>query len=143
MSEKVMLLASFINRVDIDDTVEKIKKYFLINTEDKTNPFKIFLLKNVDDETKVILTYNVVLDDTKILQYNKNIPGTINLHRKKETNTLFTINALNSIVSLETDDNQKNKEHIIQWENYKNCILITQNGIGFLKVRTELEKILR
>lgn len=136
MAEKLNLLATFITRDKIEETITKIKEYFT------QNELKIFLLKNVDDENKVILTYSVVLDDTKILQYNKSIPGTINLHRKKETNTIFSLNALNQIVLLE-NNGQQDRNFVIDWENYRNCILITQKGNNFLKIRTELEKVIK
>jgi hypothetical protein len=135
MIDKITLLASFITRNDLEETIKKIRDNF-------TNSIKIFIFKNVDDDTKVILTYNIISDPNKLLQYSKIIPGTISLHRKKETNTMFSVNALNNIVKLE-NDGILDKNYIINWENYKNCILITSKGSSFLKIRIELEKILK
>jgi len=135
MIDKITLLASFITRNDLEETIKKIRNNF-------TDSIKIFIFKNVDDDTKVILTYNIISDPNKLLQYSKIIPGTISLHRKKETNTMFSVNALNNIVKLE-NDGVLDKNYIINWENYKNCILITSKGSSFLKIRIELEKILK
>ena len=55
------------------------------------------------------------------------LPNTILLHRKKESNTLYTINALNALIkSLNSgilDTNYK-----IVWSDYKNSILLIQNN---------------
>ncbi len=135
MADKITLLASFITRDELEETLKKIKENF-------PEELKIFLFKNIDDDSKIILTYNILTDPNRLLQYSKIIPGTISLHRKKETNTMFSVNALNNIIMLE-NDGVLNKNHIINWENYKNCILITQKGNGFLKIRVELEKIIK
>lgn len=138
MADKLNLLATFIQKEELETTLQKIKEYF----KDQEH-LKIFQFKNIDDETKLILTYTVTLDDSKIFEYSKAIPGTINLHRKKETNTIYSINALNYIVELETGKKEKNSNYQIQWENYKNCVIISQKGVGFVKIRIELEKIIK
>ena len=52
---------------------------------------KIYVFQNEDDHHQLICTYNVEYDE----DYVENVPDTISLHRKKNTNTLYTINALN------------------------------------------------
>ncbi len=138
MADRRNLLATFIQKEELENTLQKIKEYF----KDQ-QPLKIFQFKNVDDETKIILSYNVVLDDSKVFEYSKAIPGTINLHRKKETNTIYSLNALNYIVKLETGKEEKDIKHQIQWEDYRNCILISNKNTGFFKIRIELEKIIK
>ena len=133
-SEKTTLLATFCERIDLDITLQKIKEQFSISNS------KIFLLKNKDDENKIIFTYNIALTEDKI-QFNQKIPGTVSLHRKKETNTLYTINSLNKIVLNETQSSIVDKSHIINWGEYQNCILIIKNK-ELLKINTELEAIL-
>lgn len=131
--QKTVLLASFIDRKDIDEAAKKIKENFIIVGS------KIFVLKDKDDETKVVLTYNVQADDER-MQFDRHIPGTINLHRKKETNTLYTLNALNEVVIAE--NGKVDHKYQIKWINYANCILIIQRKKGLVKVNTELEKII-
>ena len=68
------------------------------------------------------------------------IPNTILAHRKKESNTLYTINALNCLIrSLNNDVIDTNYK--INWIDYKNSILLTQ-GDSFRKLSTKIYKIL-
>jgi len=131
---KTVLLASFIDRNDLDTAVQKIKESFVIVGS------KIFILKHKDDENKLVLTYNIQVDGERV-QFDRHIPGTVNLHRKKETNTLYTLNALNEIVKAE-NGGQVDRNYQVSWQNYANCILITQRSKGLVKIETELEKIL-
>ena len=47
---------------------------------------KIFLLKNVDNSNELMCTYNISVEEN----YTE-LENTILLHRKKQTNTLYTI----------------------------------------------------
>ena len=55
---------------------------------------KIFVLESLDGE-KIMLTYNVDMVNSRV---NSMIDNTILVHRKKQTNTLYTINALNELI---------------------------------------------
>lgn len=131
---KTVLLASFIDRKDLEISIQKIKEHFVIVGS------KIFILKNKNEEGKIVITYNIQIDGERV-QFDRHIPGTVNLHRKKETNTLYTLNALNEIVKTE-NGGQLDKSFQINWTNYLNCVLITQRSKGLIKIETELEKIL-
>jgi hypothetical protein len=132
--EKTTLLASFIEKDELQNTLKEIKNNFTIATS------KIFILKNKLEPTKLILTYNVVSNDGGH-SYNEVISNTISLHRKKETNTLYTLNALNEVVKSE-NNGILDKSFKINWDAYANCILIIQKNKGLLKIETELEKVL-
>lgn len=134
LQPKTVLLASFVDRKDLDLAIQKIKENFVIVGS------KIFILKNKDDDTKLVITYNIQVDEERV-QFDRHIPGTVNLHRKKETNTLYTLNALNEIVKAE-NGGQLDKKFQVNWVGYMNCILITQRSKGLIKIETELEKIL-
>ena len=46
------------------------------------------------------------------------------VHRKKQTNTLYTINALNQAVALQ--HNGETGKHLkLDWSEYENCLLLT------------------
>jgi hypothetical protein len=66
--------------------------------------------------------------------------NTILLHRKKETNTLYTINALNTLIR-SLNGGRLNKNFIVEWNNYKNCILLT-NGTELRRLDTAIHKII-
>jgi hypothetical protein len=80
-------------------------------------------------------TYNIEVDgyETRILN------NTILLHRKKETNTLYTINALNILIMTLNNGMMDNK-FPINWPEYKNSVLLTQ-GAEFRKLNTLVHKI--
>jgi hypothetical protein len=88
------------------------------------------------DEDKVIVTYNI---DYSNFYENIHIPNTILVHRKKQTNTLYTINALNEVIKY-LNDGVLNISYKIPWENYRNCLLLTKE-LGFKKIRTKLKAI--
>jgi len=130
--QKTVLLATFITRDQLEFTLSKIQEVFNVISS------KIFLLKDKNDEQKIVLTYNVEANS----QQRFKIPNTISLHRKKETNTLFSINAINEIVKTETGGMLDNK-HVINWINYTNCILLSKkNTKEIMKINTELEKVI-
>ena len=80
-------------------------------------------------------TYNI-----KKLAYYSQLPNTISLHRKKNTNTLYTINALNDLIR-ELNGGKLDKSYPIQWENYTNCLLLT-NETGLNKIPTKIYTII-
>jgi hypothetical protein len=51
---------------------------------------KIYVFQNEEDKNQLICTYNVEYDD----DFMEGIPDTISLHRKKQTNTLYTIKCI-------------------------------------------------
>ena len=83
---KTQLLATFTTKENLDEIVEKIKDSYIIIFN------KVYVLQNEDNINELICTYNV--DISNGVDYNK-VSGTISLHRKKHSNTLYTINALN------------------------------------------------
>jgi hypothetical protein len=68
------------------------------------------------------------------------LENTILVHRKKESNTLYTINSLNRLIeSLNggiLDTNYK-----VNWNDYQNCILLTK-GAELKRVNTKLFRII-
>ena len=57
-----------------------------------------------------MVTYNVVKSEVTGF-----LPNTILLHRKKETNTLYTINAVNHIIK-DANNGILDKSYRLQWE---------------------------
>lgn len=125
-----LLLATFCQSRKIQETLENIKDNFDILGG------KVFLLQDKSHKHKKIITYNIM--KSQGIVFSDIISNTISLHRKKETNTLYTLNALNEIVKTQNNGNVDN-QFSVNWEEYRNCLLITyQNDIGN---RTELRII--
>ena len=116
-----VLLASFLT-TDSDEIIQKEVEFIVENIQ-LTNKF-IFLLRNVEHPTKKILTYNAVTERGK--PYNSRL-FTMRVHRKKQTNTLYTINALNLAVAKE-HGGQKGKHLKIDWEQYRESLLLAVQG---------------
>ena len=97
---------------------------------------KIFVLESLDGE-KIMLTYNVDMSNSRV---NTIIDNTILVHRKKQTNTLYTINALNELIK-SINGGILDKSFAVDWNDYKNCILLIQTD-GFNKIDTKVKTII-
>ena len=97
---------------------------------------KLFVLESLDGE-KIMLTYNVDMNNSVV---NSIMDNTILVHRKKQTNTLYTINALNEVIK-SLNNGVLDKKFPIEWNNYRNCILLVQTE-GFNKIDTKIREIL-
>ena len=124
------LYCTFTTKDDIDKTLDKIKISYVILFN------KIFVLESLDGE-KIMLTYNVDMGNS---QKSTIIDNTILVHRKKQTNTLYTINALNELIK-SLNNGYLDKTYSINWNNYKNCILLIQ-AEGFNKIDTKVREII-
>ncbi len=97
---------------------------------------KLFVLESSDGE-KIMLTYNVDMNNSA---KDSMVDNTILVHRKKQTNTLYTINALNELIK-ELNNGVLDKKFPIEWENYQNCILLIQAD-GFNRIDTKIKEII-
>ena len=129
---KTQLLATFTTKEHLDDTIDSIQEAYIIVFN------KIYVLQNEDSTEEQICTYNV--DTKEAVDYNK-VKGTISLHRKKHSNTLYTINALNEIVA-NLNNGIVDSKFTVPWENFKNMLLVT-NTDGLNKINTRIYKIIK
>mgnify|MGYP001569304038 FL=1 len=65
---------------------------------------------------------------------------TILIHRKKESNSLYTINALNQLVK-EENGGVLDKSFIIDWQKFRNSIILT-NTEGTKKIQTRIFEVI-
>ena len=124
------LLCTFSTPEEYTNAIVRIKQVYFL--PDKT----IFVFENDKNKNEVILTYNV-----KLKENQEKFPLTISIHRKKETGTLYTINSLNCIVK-EENNGILDKNFKIDWELYKNCLIIT-NDVGYKIINLNLINIVR
>lgn len=123
------LFATFSKKEDIEETLDVIQSRYTILYN------KIFILESKDSD-EFICTYNI---DPGNLSTTTVLPNTILLHRKKESNSLYTINALNTLIK-SLNNGILDTRYIINWMDYKNCILLT-NGPDLRKLETTIYKI--
>ena len=98
---------------------------------------KIYVFENLNDDSQLICTYNVSYEDGHL---SEDIPNTISLHRKKQTNTLYSINALNEVIRSQ-NNGVLDKKFPVPWEQYSNTLLLT-NENGLNKIPTKLYRII-
>ena len=111
---RTQLLCTFAHRKDLELIVDYVKKSYTVSEK------RMFVFSDANSKADLYVTYNVQPDD-----YGKT-PNTIMIHRKKETNTLYTVNALNVIIK-KVNNGILDKKFIIQWENYSNSLLLTDS----------------
>jgi len=122
------LLCTFVDQENLDALISDITNSHSI----KYN--KIFVL-HVKSTGEYALTYNI--DQANI----SHIPaGTILVHRNKATNTLYTINALNELIK-SLNGGIVDTSYRVEWQHYKNCILLTQEG-QFKQLNTKIFRII-
>jgi hypothetical protein len=82
---------------------------------------KMFVLF-VKSTNEYVVTYNVDQGNVNYIPEN-----TILVHRKKESNTLYTINALNELIK-KLNEGVVDTNYKVNWQHYRNCILLTQHN---------------
>ena len=129
---ETQLLCTFIPADKLEENVELIKNSYTLAFNN------IYVLENVDDANQLILTYNIIAGSLKS-QYAPPA-STISVHRKKQTNTIYTINALNALIASK-NGGKIDKSYRIDWDELKNSILVTAHG-QLKTVKTKIKEIL-
>jgi hypothetical protein len=122
------LFCTFTSPADLEETVATINRKYSILFN------KIFVLESPQSD-ELICTYNI---DTGNMAAAP-MANTILLHRKKESNSLYTINALNILIR-SLNNGILDTRYVIPWQEYKNCILLT-NGNDLRRLDTAIHKI--
>ena len=125
MSNK--LFCTFTTEEHLEELISTISKRYTILYS------KIFVL-HAKSNDEFICTYNV--DFNNVANF---LDNTILVHRKKESNTLYTINALNTLIK-ELNDGYLDPNYRVDWNDYRNCILLTR-GNELKRINTRLHKI--
>lgn len=125
---KNKLFCTFCTKDKLDETLSLVQDEYSIMYK------KIFVLESPDSE-EFLCTYNIEVEgnSTRVLQ------NTILLHRKKETNTLYTINSLNLLIK-SLNEGVLDTSYRINWPDYRNTVLLSQ-GDELKKLSTKIYKI--
>ena len=131
MDTETQLLCTFTAVDELEGTIDKINQVYKLVFN------KVYVLENVDDKNQLVLTYNV----SKQIDTSLTPPAsTISVHRKKQTNTIYTINAINKLIESK-NGGVLDKSYRIDWNELQNMVLVT--AYGKLKVvNTKLSKII-
>lgn len=129
---QTQLLCTFCSTNDLEKTLQHIVDTYEIAFD------TIYVLENTENPDSFCCTYNINND----APIRGDIPpATISLHRKKSTNTLYTINALNLLIA-ELNNGNVDKGFKVPWDDYKNTILVTAYN-KLKKINTKLHKIVK
>lgn len=114
MNDKRQLLCTFSTVSTFKTTIEEIKKVYSVYNN------RFFIFTNTIVPKEVFITYNILSEGREFPKF----PNTISIHRKKQTNTLYTLNAMNQIIK---DENNGifDKTYSVDWNMYNNCLIIT------------------
>jgi hypothetical protein len=119
------LLCTFSTPSQYEQIVEIItSNYTLFNN-------KIFVFSNEKNKLELFITYNIISNGVR----DNKIPDTISIHRKKQTNTLYTLNAMNRLIS---DENNGvfDKTYQLNWPLYNNSLIITTDvGVKIISLK--------
>lgn len=121
------LLCTFTPEESVDNLLNYITKQYALTSN------KVFVLY-VKSNNEYVITYNLDSINSNMLD------NTISVHRKKESNTLYTLNGLNEIVKA-LNNGIVDPKFPINWVHYRNSVILTREGE--LKIlKTKLYKII-
>jgi len=124
------LFCTFVAKEELSSIIETITSHYTVMFG------KIFVLETNEDQ-EYLCTYNI--DPHNSSSYV--LPNTILLHRKKETNTLYTINGLNALIR-QINGGVADSSYKVNWPDYRNTVLLTQ-GLELRKLETAIHKVVQ
>jgi hypothetical protein len=128
--DRTLLLASFIFPERLEWFLKHLETCFNIPRD------KVFIFKNLDDESKVIVTFKIILKDGKRINLSKKFPNATIIHKKGMA--IYTINALNTLIELESGLEKGNVDHKkfkIDWSKYQNKMILTnKSNLVFINI---------
>lgn len=124
------LLCTFTTKSELESTLQSIReKYTIVYNY-------IYILQNKSNLEELFVTYNIDTNN----QPEVPLGGTILIHRKKESNSLYTINALNELIK-EENGGKLDKSFVLDWDKFKNSIILTNVG-GTKRIQTRVYEVI-
>jgi hypothetical protein len=127
---KTQLLCTFTTKDELGYTLQRIRETYHIVYN------YIYVLQSKSNLDELFITYNI---DTAYQPVSP-LENTILMHRKKQTNTLYTINALNELIK-EENGGLLDTKFVIDWDRFKNSIILT-NSEGTKRISTRVFDII-
>lgn len=128
---KTVLLASFLFPDKIDWFLNILK------TKHNITKNQIFFFKNLNDETKIIVTFKFTLPENERINLRTLFPNPILIH--KRGNAIYTINALNKLIEEQNTEllgNIDYKSVKIDWNSYQNkMILVSNDELSIINIK--------
>lgn len=120
-----VLLMSFSSEDEYRTQLQSIREIYRPDSN-------IFVIQNRYDDNEIFITFNT--------EYNFKTPGIIKIHKKRETSTLFSVDAINHLSMKE--NGVIDKEFVPDWESYRNSLLLMRDG-DLAVIPTKVREIIR
>ena len=115
-----LLLASFVSKEELYDAIDQISATINIPKD------LIFVFINEDNPQDYVLTYNMNPEFANV-KFTTIWRNTISVHRKKQTNTLYSLNAMNEYIK-SRNHGVLDKSYQIDWSQFQNSFMIIKGG---------------
>lgn len=117
MSVNGIIIGTFVKKNKILSFLETLKYKFKVNLE------KVFVYSIDTNRYEYLVTFKTYDKE----RFIKNLSNTTVMHVKN--GCLFSINALNKLIEKDNSDSDKpNNEYLIDWDKYKDKLIIQTNG---------------
>ena len=116
MTERGIIIGTFVRKNKILSFIETLRNDFNIKLD------KVFIY-SIDTNSKEYLVTFKTFDKEKFI---KNLNNATVMHVKN--GCLFSINALNKLIEQDKDNDKPNNEYIVDWDKYKEKLIIITNG---------------
>lgn len=124
---RTQLLCTFTSESEFEEILNQVFDTYELFSR------KIFVLR-LEPSKELVISYNIVPD-----YRNRFLPNSIMVHRKKESNTMYTINALNRLIK-ELNGGIEDKSYQVNWQDYRNSMILT-DGNSYKVMETKLFRI--
>ncbi len=121
-----------------------VPRRVLREVRERFDPERIFIFSVKNDETnKRLITFNIDKDqmNEEFGDYKASHRNTLRLHRRKDSNTFYTLNSLNKVVA-EQNGGHLDDRFEIDWSKYQNSCLVLDKDGNIKKLETKLAKII-
>ena len=117
MSVNGIIIGTFVKKNKILSFLETLKHGFKVNLD------KVFIYSIDTNKYEYLVTFKTYDKE----RFIKNLSNATVMHVKN--GCLFSINALNKLIEKENSDSDKpNNEYLIDWDKYKDKLIIQTNG---------------
>ena len=117
MSVNGIIIGTFVKKNKILSFLETLKHGFKVNLD------KVFIYSIDTNKYEYLVTFKTYNKE----RFIKNLSNATVMHVKN--GCLFSINALNKLIEKENSDSDKpNNEYLIDWNKYKDKLIIQTNG---------------
>ena len=117
MSTNGVIIGTFVKKNKILSFLEMIKTRFGIKLD------RVFIYEIDTNNLEYLVTFKTFDKD----RFIKKINNATVMHVKN--GCLFSINALNKLIDQEKSNDKPNNEYVVDWNKYKNKLIILTNGV--------------